>query len=71
VAEKSKIDFRGLKFNYNSNPDKNSKLLIALYKINKERVRTYIQILCSKDIFLIEDGKAIVIDSYESLSQYF
>jgi hypothetical protein len=71
VQEKNRIEFRGLKFNYNSNPDKNSKLLIALYKINKERIRTYIQILVSRDIFLIEDGKAIIIDSYESLFQYF
>jgi hypothetical protein len=53
-----------LKFNYNSNPDKNSKLIIALYKINKDRIRNYIKILVSRDLFLIEDGKAIIIDSY-------
>jgi hypothetical protein len=27
--------------------------------------------LVSRDIFLIEDGKAIIIDTYESLYQYF
>ena len=46
-------------------------MLIALYTINKDRIRSYIQILVSRDIFIIEDGKAITIDTYEALYQYF
>ncbi len=65
------LDFSGLRLNYPSSLDKNSKLLVVLYQLGADRKKILREVLMSSDIFVIEENKLINIDTQEALHQYF
>lgn len=57
--------------NYASSMDKNSKIVIVLYQLTESRKKVLREILISKDLFIIEENKLMVIDTQDGLRQYF
>jgi hypothetical protein len=51
--------------------DKNSKIVIVLYQLTESRKKVLREILISKDLFIIEENKLMVIDTQDGLRQYF
>lgn len=65
------IEFRNLRVNYASSLDKNSKIVIMLYQLTDTRRRVLREVLISKDLFVIDETKLMLIDTQEGLHQYF